>query len=342
MDKEGFRQFLRGRSLPERAIEDGIAVAERFEAFLAGPDRPGPGGPATAEDAQLFARQLIGEGHNSYDDLVALARYGRFIGSDTVYVAVVTLLDGAEALQNLHRRLGRALGRKERDWVFHGIALPPLGTPTTELPAYTQAVMARLEKLVDPAVYRPILAAGLRDLRSQWFLPQRRKYRKSPDIDAYLASSHREYIAELEQLRTEGRLYFTQEVTEEMLDLVRGNPEIGTGVRKGALLYHTKIPHMTKEYLAEADESKKRYYYCHCPWVKESLRPGGAHVSPEFCLCSAGFVKKPWEVILGRPLEVDVLETVLTGGLVCRFAIHLPAEALPEAQGTGQRQSTGR
>ena len=336
MDKEGFRQFLRARKLPEEKIQDGIVVAERFEAFLAGLDRPVPGGSATVEDVQVFSRLLIREGHNSYDNLVALARYGRFVGSDTVYVGVVTLLDGAEALRNLRRRLGRALGRKERDRVFAGIALPPLGTPTTELPAYTQAVMERLEGSVDPAVYRPILSAGLRDLKSQWFVPERRKYRKSQDIDAYLASSHREYIAELEQLKSEGRLYFTQEVTEEMLDLVRGNPEIGTGVRKGAILYHTKIPHMTKEYLAEADEGMKRYYYCHCPWVKESLRPGGVHVSPDFCRCSAGFVKKPWEVILGRPLEADVLETVLTGGLVCRFAIHLPADVVPDAAGVGQ------
>ena len=49
------------------------------------------------------------------------------------------------------------------------------------------------------------------------------------------------------QLKAEGRLYFTQEVTEEMLDFVRANPEIESGVRQGSILYHTKIPHMAKD-----------------------------------------------------------------------------------------------
>jgi len=335
MDKEGFRQFLRARYMTEAKIEEAISIAERFEAFLGGPERPGVPGPATTEDVQAFSRLLMHEGLGTHDNYIALARYGRFTGSDAVLVGVLTLIDGAEALQNLYKRLGRALGRKARNQVFAGISLPALGTPTAELPAYTRAVMDRLEAMVDPAVYRPILSAGLRDLQSRWFLPERRKYRQCRDIDAFLALRRREYIAELEQLKAEGRLYFTQEVTEEMLDFVRANPEIESGVRQGSILYHTKIPHMAKEYLAETDEAMKRYYYCHCPWVKESLRPGAVPVSPEFCRCSAGFVKKPWEVIFRQPLQADVLETVLTGGLVCRFAIHLPAEALPEAQEPG-------
>jgi hypothetical protein len=236
-------------------------------------------------------------------------------------------------METLHKKLGRAIGRKKRDQVFEGIALPALGTPTTYLPRITAAVMERLEALVDPAVYEPILTAGLRHLDSKWFVTERRKYRQCRDIDAYLELCHQEFIAELEALMAEGRLYFTQEVTAEVIDLVRSNPEIGTGVRQGKTLYHTKIPHMAKEYLAASDDGMKRYYYCHCPWVKESLLGGQVRVSPTFCLCSVGFVKKPWEVIFGEPLHTDLLESVLTGGLQCRFAIHLPEHAVPEAPG---------
>jgi hypothetical protein len=332
MDKEGFRQFLQARKMPDDKIEEGIAVAERFETFVSESHQPGAQVPATAGDVQAFSRLLIRERHNTYENYVALARYGRFVGSDQVYVAVLTLVDGNEALEALYKKLGRAVGRKLRDQVFDGIPLPALGTPTTELPTITQAVMERLEALVEPAVYRQILSGGLRNLESRWFLNERKKYRKCRDIDAYLELRRQEFIAELQQLKAEGKLFFTQEITDEVIDFVRSNPEIEAGVRQGNILYHTKIPHMAREYLAETDDTMKRYYYCHCPWVKESLRAGDVRVSPTFCHCSAGFVKKPWEVIFGQPLQADVLETVLTGSLVCRFAIHLPGRALSVGQ----------
>jgi hypothetical protein len=53
-------------------------------------------------------------------------------------------------------------------------------------------------------------------------------------------------------------------------------------------------------------------------------------VSPTFCQCSAGFPKKPWEVIFGRALEAEVVESVLKGDPWCKIAIHLPEEAVAE------------
>jgi hypothetical protein len=130
----------------------------------------------------------------------------------------------------------------------------------------------------------------------------------------------------LEQLMVEGRLFFSQEICPEVVEFVRGDPEISQGVREGSIIYVTKIPYMKKEYLAETDPQMKRYYACHCPWARESLQAGEKTVSAKFCQCSGGFHKKPWEVIFGQPLHADVLESVLQGDLRCRFAIHLPEE----------------
>jgi len=41
-----------------------------------------------------------------------------------------------------------------------------------------------------------------------------------------------------------------------------------------------------------------------------------------------GFYKKPWQVALGRPVDVEVLESVLRGDSRCRFVIHLPLEVI--------------
>ena len=96
------------------------------------------------------------------------------------------------------------------------------------------------------------------------------------------------------------------------------------------MLYEVKIPYMTLEYLAETDERLRRYYYCHCPWVRESLKEGDVSVSPTFCLCSAGFHKKSWEVIFEQPLEAEIVQTALKGDPWCKIAIYLPEEALAD------------
>ena len=323
MDREGFRELLRDRQVPEAQIEGQIGLVERFEAYS--------GGPPTADDVRAFSATLIREGLNTWDNLAALVRYGHFTKNHPVYVAALELIDGSEVLEGLYAKLGRATGEEVRDEVFAGITLPPLGTPSAEKPAITRALMERMEQLVEPETCQQILSGSLRNLEDAWYVDERIKYAESGGIDAYLERRGQDLIAHLEKLKDEGGLYFTQPVTDEVIDFVLRNPEIHQGVRQGKVLYETKIPYMTLEYLAATDDRLKRYTYCHCPWVRESLRAGDVTVSPTFCLCSAGFHKKSWEVIFEQPLHAEVVETVLLGDPRCRFAIHLPEEALAGA-----------
>jgi hypothetical protein len=209
-----------------------------------------------------------------------------------------------------------------------GLDLPSLGLPTSHKPRVLQAVMERLEAMLDAETCDKLLSGSLRTLNDQQYLDDKEKYQACASLDEFLVKRGQDFITQLEQLKSEGRMFFTQEVTDDVIAFVRGNPLISQGVREGNVLYEIKIPYMTKEYLAATDERMKRYYYCHCPWVRESLRTGTAHVPPVFCNCSAAFHKKLWEVIFGRPLEAEVLETVLQGDPWCRFAIHLPEDAV--------------
>jgi hypothetical protein len=51
--------------------------------------------------------------------------------------------------------------------------------------------------------------------------------------------------------------------------------------------------------------------------------PEGVNTSPTYCQCSRGFVEKYWEGALGRPVQVEIKETTLTGADECKFIIHL-------------------
>ena len=81
---------------------------------------------------------------------------------------------------------------------------------------------------------------------------------------------------------------------------------------------------MAKEYLEATDERIKRYYACHCAWARESILDDSVDVPAEFCHCSGGYTKMPWEVALDQPLEYDMVKSVLKGDSECSFVIYLP------------------
>ena len=331
MDREGYRQLLQTRGLSQEQIEQSIAIVEGFEAYLGGRQPASSLERASAEEALAYVSLLTFEGRNSFLELAAVGRYGYLCKNYPVYVAILELLDGSEALEGMHRRVGDELGEAGQRAIFAGITMPPLGLPNSEKASLTRTVMQRLEACAGEQALDAIFAGSFRDLQEVYYLDDKQRYADIGDFDTFLETKRQEFIAELEQIKAEGKLYFSQEITDDVIELVRTDPEISQGVRQGNILYVTKIPYMAKEYLKETDVDRKRYYYCHCPWARESLLQGEGPVSATFCRCSAGFHKKPWEVIFEQKLEADVLESVLQGDLRCRFAIYLP-----ESVGTGK------
>jgi len=317
MDQQGFRVLLEGRKVPAEKMDSALALAERFEMFATQQDG------FSAETAWAFSKVLIAEGQNSEENFITLARYGLFIKNNTVYIAFLEVLDGGEAQENLYKQVAEKYGEALRDEVFAGIGVAPYGLPTPEKPRTMQPVVERLEKVLGPEACRALLADSLRDLPD--YAWEREIYQSCASVDEYIVKKKQKFMEQMETYQREGRLFFAQEVTDEVLEYIRSEPEMGGGVRVGNIVYETKIPFLTREYLAESDPTLKRYYYCHCPWARAAVK-SGEKVAPIFCNCSAGFHKKPWEGALGQKVQVDVLESVLKGDNRCRFAIHLPED----------------
>lgn len=326
MDKDGFRALLEKRKCTEAQVEASLAMAECFEAFLQQPGRE-----ANAETAWAFSRLLIAEGKNSVENYIALIRYCLFIQNNDMFVALLELVDGGEVGDNLYRLAGERFGETVRDEIFTGIGVAPYGIPTPEKPAYLQPVISRLEAKVGQAACREFMSASLRDLPDEYYFAEREKYRQAGTIDAYLRKRKADFVAELEACQREGRLFFSQEITDEVIDFVQDDPEMGGGRREGNIIYEVKIPYQTRQFLEATDPTLKRYYGCHCPWARTAIKNHDVQPAESFCYCSGGFHKKPWEVIFEQPLRVEVLESILNGDLRCRFAIYLPDEALPGA-----------
>jgi hypothetical protein len=319
MDREGFCELLKTRMLSDEKIEASIAIAERFEAYLSPLS-----GKSDTDMTQEFCNILIQEGQNTYDHLLALARYGRFTKNNTIYVGILELLDGAEAQPNLYEKVGGKFGESVRDEAFAGIGISALGVPSHQKPNDMFPVIDRLIGMVGYDATEQLLSACLRDLPDEGFLDEREKYIKFSNIDDYLLDKHQAFVKQLQKCLQDGELFFAQEITDEVVKFVSENQEIESGVRDGNLLYISKIPYNTKQFLTEINPTMKRYYACHCPWAREAIKTDSIHMNPVFCYCSGGFSKKPWEVIFKQTLQVEVLESALRGDFRCRFVIHLP------------------
>lgn len=98
---------------------------------------------------------------------------------------------------------------------------------------------------------------------------------------------------------------------EAFLEAELERPQSGTRLeRDGDLLYQIYTPRKFSHPMR-----------CYCSLMKGL--PEGETASATYCQCSRGFVKTFWEAVLGRPVEVNVLETAISGAEECRFMIRL-------------------
>ena len=326
MKEQPFRDYLSKLGLEEGTVDSQVEFIQNLEDYLH------LNAPIwTLEDLNHASTQavvdgMIDRGENNIDNLLAMVRYAKMIGNQAMFVCVFQMLDGYEVMDGLHQRLGDMAGEELRDVIFEDMSLPPLGLSRREKAQYTSKIMARLEEIFEENTCRDLLKNSLRHLPDEYYLEDRKDFWETcnGDMDKYLILKGQKFLDTLKNCQEKGELFFGQEITDDVIAFVDGDPEIGGGVREENIIYETKIPYNTKAFLAETDEVKKRYHYCHCPWAKETINNDSLNVSSIFCQCSAGFHKRSYEVIFGQPLKADVLLSVLNGDPVCRFAIHLP------------------
>ena len=56
---------------------------------------------------------------------------------------------------------------------------------------------------------------------------------------------------------------------------------------------------------------------CLCVMVKD----GPARLPDTYCYCSRGWMKETFEAVVGKPVQVQIVESIKRGGQECRFII---------------------
>ncbi len=99
---------------------------------------------------------------------------------------------------------------------------------------------------------------------------------------------------------------------DAFLEAEQQAPPAGTRlVRDGAVLYQFYTP-------GEYTHPMR----CYCSLLRGL--PQDQTASLTYCQCSRGFVQKYWEAVFETPVEVDLVESAISGAAECKFVIHLP------------------
>jgi predicted hydrocarbon binding protein len=219
-------------------------------------------------------------------------------------------------LETFSRSIEAAAGEEARRRVMEGSGELNSDSPPARIVEWSRAAIGRLESQAGTERAREIMTRCACRYPAEELREIRRLYAETGDLDraiGMLRAGFESFLRETLRLSADG----AQDI------LARGwGP---AGVREGGRIVATKIPKSEnlEAYLRESDPRKKREYYCHCPRVRAAVRMG-ERIPGIYCYCGAGFYRGIWEEILQRPVKVEVLESVLQGGELCRVAVILP------------------
>jgi hypothetical protein len=92
------------------------------------------------------------------------------------------------------------------------------------------------------------------------------------------------------------------------------------GQLNGNQIIATKIPAEFQKYFLSKNQFVKRSHYCHCPRIKEAIK-SGEDIPYRYCYCGGGYYRDIWRYITDKPVNVEIMKSLLLGDEVCQFKI---------------------
>ena len=321
MNTDKFVKLYKDRGYDDVAIDEAVTALGEAERYFRKHDTNFEN--ADVRIAKEYIKILIESGKNDLNILLALARYFYVVDNKDVYIHFTKVLGGLGVLESIMKRMETYAGEAMAQKVLQGFKMPPLGTPLEDVPTYTDDLMQRIKSHLEPDLYQRILAGNNHGIPEESMKLEKEFYENSASLEDYLKEMHQRKVEELQSYCDRNAVWYEQIITQDVVDFVASNQEILSAKKEGNKLYVTKIPFDIVNYLKETDPIKKSYYACHCPFARESVISGGKAVDSEWCYCSGGFAKFPFEVVMDRELKVKLLKSALDGDEICRFEIDM-------------------
>jgi len=323
MKKNSFTAFLIERGFNREQIEYAINEVETLESFL---NEKGTGlSSCSALDIQEYLDILIESEKNSIKKIIFLARYFLNQKNNDIYIYFTQLLGVTGVVENIMKRYEIMVKKKDlKENISKKITLLPAGSSPKKYPKFVQEFMRELKSHLTAEETRWVLAGNNHQIPTKNFEEEKRRFLNADSIDEYLIKRHERAVKTLKTHAEEEKVWFEQVITHEVVAFVQSNQEILSGKRENNKIFVTKIPYNPSEYIQATDKTHKQYAACHCPFIRNHLLHNVSDIDPDWCYCSGGFAKAPFEFFYGEELKVEIVESCLTGSTKCRFAITIP------------------
>jgi len=274
-------------------------------------------------DLDIYIAQRYSANTSTLDFFIALLRYFRFIGRNDLFIHLTRYTGILDVMDNILSRLKAYHDQEKVHLVLDGLQIPTLGISPKKIPAMTKEFVARLENHFEQKEVEYILTGNNHGLSKESMLPEKIEYENAPSLDVYLKERHQRKVAELTKFMNEKKVWFEQDITQEVVDFVASNQQVLSAELRDNKLLITKIPYDTVSFLNAKDAQTRKYFACHCGFAREAILQENMNVSENWCYCSAGFAKFPFEVILDHKLPIHLVESAIGEGELCRFEIDL-------------------
>jgi len=146
--------------------------------------------------------------------------------------------------------------------------------------------------------------------------------------------SHCAHVFPKERIEHLRSIYKMGEFDDILHEMYNDNFWYEKPVRRGNVITMRKNPFNPEGYASAVTPAERRKAYCHCSFVHPYLDEIPSRLSPTFCFCGAGWYRQLWEGILGQPVKIEHLETLLKGNdqstLTITLPLELSGECLPE------------
>ncbi|MFX0006966.1 MAG: hypothetical protein ACFFA7_05135 [Promethearchaeota archaeon] len=325
MIEKNFLQFLFEKKIDKDQATVFISRLNEFDKYLKKNKHDIDSIP-TGEIGKYSSNLVEKNSDHVLDFLRALINYANFVKKYDYIIEIIDISESYNAMDNLYERIAEKHGKRLRDEIFENVKIPPLGVNPEIKPEFTKVILKRLEEKIGEDETINLLKPCLHG-RPGSLEKDREDFLRLNDIDEFLKLKKQELIDRLQEHQREGTLEFAQYIDTDVIDFIKNTPSISPGIRDGKIIISAKMPYQTKKYIEAKDNRMKGFYSCYCPWVRGAIKNGTEkEIFPQFCYCSAGYTKKYWDVIFDQPTNVEPIETPLTGGMLCKFAVYIPEE----------------
>ncbi|TNF07436.1 MAG: hypothetical protein EP317_04835 [Bacillota bacterium] len=274
------------------------------------------------DDLDALIQYLVHSNQNNVKNFIVLMRYFKMIHLHDHFIQLTKYTGAIGVVESILSKLARIANPLTTKEIMDQIKPPVLGTDLHEITHFTVSFITLLEEKLSERELRLVLADNHHQIPKEAFIEEKVYYESAPTLEAYLKDLHQRKVTELTDFYNAKKVWYEQEITEDVINYVKSNQEIMSAVLKDDALYITKIPYDTKKYLNADTIDEQAYYLCHCPFAREALKHKEI-ISKNWCYCSGGFTKFPFDIIFNQSLEIELLESALHLDGACRFKIDL-------------------